>query len=304
MGEGRRTKGAADNNEASASACEAYATKKAADSFLNISPNSKMKMSCACCRYCGAVLNPAFYFCLRCATAYKAVELVSGWNAYKPVESERIRQKAPNVWPVFWSYACVVFIAGLLQFLLGDDENARLYSLITGTALMFVLTAYFEAIYWRSLVVQLKRFGLFSKAALLSYGLLPLFLIVNFVYHYVFIGSFTETTGIYEFFNEAGLGTTAQLILICVFPAITEEIAFRGLIQHWLQTAIVPQRALLLASALFAGIHLSVLSAPYLFAVGYLLGWVKWKTQSLYPSMLLHFVHNAAVIFVFPLLMS
>ena len=30
----------------------------------------------ATCRYCGAVLNPAYYFCLVCATPYKKVEWV------------------------------------------------------------------------------------------------------------------------------------------------------------------------------------------------------------------------------------
>ena len=272
--------------------------------FMNelTAQHSEMEVSLGRCNYCGAVLNPAFYFCLRCATAYKAIELVSGRNVYKPVESELIRQKAPNVWPVFWSYACVLFIVGFLHYVLHEHENARLYSLVTGTALMFVLTAYFEVVYWRSLVVQLKRFGLFSRPALLSYCLLAVLLIINYLYHYVFISSFAEMTDIQELFQEAGLGITAQLVLVCIFPAITEEIAFRGLIQHWLQTAILPWRALILSSALFAGIHLSVISAPYLFLLGFLLGWVKWKTGSLYPSMLLHFVHNAVAIFVFPYL--
>ena len=32
---------------------------------------------------------------------------------------------------------------------------------------------------------------------------------------------------------------------------------------------------------------------------GNLLGWVKWKTGSLYPSILLHFLHNLIVLEVF-----
>ena len=60
--------------------------------------------------------------------------------------------------------------------------------------------------------------------------------------------------------------------------------------------AIAPTRAIVLASALFMAMHLSVLSAPYLFALGLLLGWTKWKTGSLYPSMLVHFLHNLIVL--------
>jgi membrane protease YdiL (CAAX protease family) len=42
--------------------------------------------------------------------------------------------------------------------------------------------------------------------------------------------------------------------------------------------------------------HFSIISFPYLFCVGMLLGWTKLKTGSLYPSMLIHFLHNLAVI--------
>ena len=94
---------------------------------------------------------------------------------------------------------------------------------------------------------------------------------------------------------------TTLVTLFCIFPAITEEIAFRGLVQHWLVSAIAPMRALVIASALFMALHFSVLSAPYLFLVGMLLGWAKLKTGSLYPSMLIHFLHNFIVISFFHL---
>jgi membrane protease YdiL (CAAX protease family) len=55
------------------------------------------------------------------------------------------------------------------------------------------------------------------------------------------------------------------------------------------------------ASFLFAAMHFSIVSFPYLFLVGALLGWTKWKTGSLYPSMLIHFLHNFIVIETFPL---
>ena len=56
---------------------------------------------------------------------------------------------------------------------------------------------------------------------------------------------------------------------------------------------------MVVASALFAALHFSVLSFPYLFAVGMALGWVKWKTGSLYPPMLMHFLHNYVVVAYF-----
>lgn len=101
--------------------------------------NSHIEVSQGCCDYCGAVLSPAFYFCHICATPYKPIELIAGRVAYQPVESEQIRQKAPNVWPVFWSYAVVIFIMGIFSYILGDAQNARIYTLITGTVLFLSL---------------------------------------------------------------------------------------------------------------------------------------------------------------------
>lgn len=264
------------------------------------STHSHLDTSGQRCRYCGAVLSPAFYFCCVCASPYKPIECITGRVHYEPVESERIRQKAPNVWSVFWSYTVVLFITAIFYYILRDEDNSHFYALVFGSVLSFILTAYFEVKYWPSLVVQLKQFGLFHRAALLSFAALPLLLLLNYLYHYIFIGSLIGIENISPVFEEADCGAVAKCMLICVFPAITEEIAFRGLIQHWLQTAIRPWRALVLASALFTALHVSVVSAPYLFLLGIVLGWAKMKTGSLYPSMLLHFLHNAAVIFIFP----
>ena len=60
--------------------------------------------------------------------------------------------------------------------------------------------------------------------------------------------------------------------------------------------ALTPFKAMVLASALFVTLHFSILSAPYLFALAMLLGWTKYKTGSLYPAMLIHFLHNYVVL--------
>ena len=64
--------------------------------------------------------------------------------------------------------------------------------------------------------------------------------------------------------------------------------------------AVAPRTAITLSAGLFALMHFSVLSAPYLFLVGLLLGWARWRTGSLYPSMVAHFVHNLVVLETFP----
>ncbi|KKL19209.1 hypothetical protein LCGC14_2467800, partial [marine sediment metagenome] len=158
----------------------------------------------------------------------------------------------------------------------------------------------FGALHFPALRVQLKRLGFLHPAAWVGLLALAPLLGINYVYH----GWLTGLDGVADWnpvakLRGAGMGEPALIFLFCVCPAVLEEVAFRGLVQHWLQAAIRPAKALLLASGLFMALHFSIVSAPYLFAVGMLLGWTKWKTGSLYPAMAIHFIHNLVVLELF-----
>jgi len=256
------------------------------------------------CRYCGSQLNPMFYFCLRCATPFKSVDgVIPPHRPRKLTAEELVELKAPRVWTLFWSYLGVligVFVAGELLFTVDRPD----LKMLLADAAIFITTCVFATIYWRSLITQLKKFGFGHPVALLSLLLLIPTLLVGFAYSEMFIPRAVGETEIEDWLQElrnSGMTDAALIVSICLIPAVTEEIAFRGLVQHWLAVAIQPLHALVLASALFAALHFNVLGFPYLFGVGMLLGWAKWRTGSLYPSMALHFLHNFAVIMVFPL---
>ncbi len=254
------------------------------------------------CSYCGAVLYPSFYFCLQCATPYKSIETVlSPVYPSDLTESELIKKKAPKVWPVFWTYCVVIFISFLFYHFLFPGEDQFAYALIFGVCSIMITTIALEVIFWKSLAVQLKKFGFFRIEAWIGFVLLAGLLVVNYVY-FQFLHLLIDRESVYCDLSKAGLPAISLFLFLCLIPGIVEEIGFRGLVQHWLQIALKPWRAIFLASALFTALHLSVLGAPYIFLVGTLFGWVKWKTGSLYPSMVLHIVHNAVVLFIFPVL--
>lgn len=257
------------------------------------------------CSYCGAPLNFSFYFCLSCATPYKPLaNVISPYMPRQLTESELIKKKAPNVWRVFWTYCVVLCVVIIFSLCMGDDGAAKKYTMFFASACMVLTTVVFEFIYWPSLAVQLKRLGLFTKYALLALPILAVLLLLNFAWHSFVINLDPDIRSFSETLNEMNLGPVATIFVFCLIPGITEEIAYRGLIQHWLQTALSPWRAIVLASALFTAMHLSVVSAPYIFLLSLLLGWLKYKTGSLYPSMLIHILHNYAAITIFPLLDS
>ena len=88
------------------------------------------------------------------------------------------------------------------------------------------------------------------------------------------------------------------LFALAVTPAVIEELCFRGYLFSALGTVMSPWRVILLSSVLFGLFHVltgSVLLIERFFPttmMGVFLGWVAWKTGSVFPGMVLHAVHN------------
>jgi membrane protease YdiL (CAAX protease family) len=253
------------------------------------------------CLYCGHPLNQKFYFCASCATPYKQPDSVlTPIRQLRPSMGELVKAHAPKVSTLFWSYFAVIVGMGFILFSVAGGEQLGIHIILTDAALL-ITTVYFAVHYWPSLSQQFKRLGFDHWAAWVGLVLLVPLLALNYGYH-EWIASMLdieEGGGLVTQLREDGFSEGMLIFFIAVYPAIGEEIAFRGLLQHWLQVALRPMRAILLAGALFSAIHLNPVSAPILFLAGLLLGWVKWKTGSLYPSMLIHFLHNLAVVKLF-----
>lgn len=254
------------------------------------------------CLYCGAVLDREYYFCLRCATPYTDLSNVLPVVRPKPLtDGDLIERRAPHAMPMFWTYLSVIVFTGIGSAVAFGSEH-RLPQILLSEGAILATTGFFAARHWQSLAVQFGRLGLNQWPALVGVLALVPLVTINYFYHSWLARSVGQQPGqLFDQLRAEGLSHAGLIVIACVFPAIAEEIAFRGLLQHWLQVAIKPGRALLLASALFMVLHFSVVSAPYLLAVGLLLGWMKMKTGSLYPSMLVHFLHNFFVIELFRL---
>ena len=93
------------------------------------------------------------------------------------------------------------------------------------------------------------------------------------------------------------------ILVIAVVPAIGEELLFRGYLQqklgNWLRN---PHTAILITAFLFSAIHFHFQGMIPRFALGVLLGYLFYWSNSLWLPILAHFVNNAqAVIFSYPL---
>jgi membrane protease YdiL (CAAX protease family) len=95
---------------------------------------------------------------------------------------------------------------------------------------------------------------------------------------------------------EDGFGWMWVVALIAVEPGIFEELAFRGFILGRLEGLMKPRDAIIATSAVFAIIHIDYGMFPFLFLFGAYVGWLRWRSGSLYPGMLAHLLHNLLVV--------
>lgn len=83
--------------------------------------------------------------------------------------------------------------------------------------------------------------------------------------------------------------------VICLLPAVFEEVLFRGLIALDLSFSGIVRSALI-SAALFALYHFSPAKTLYQFVLGFVFALVALKSGSVIPGMILHFVNNLVVL--------
>jgi membrane protease YdiL (CAAX protease family) len=90
--------------------------------------------------------------------------------------------------------------------------------------------------------------------------------------------------------------TWVTLMLICVQPAIIEELFFRQMVLGVFRKALNMHLAVWLTAAMFAFAHLgNPIGMPYLFLAGGLFGYAR-VYGGLPLAMIMHFLHNFAVV--------
>lgn len=94
-------------------------------------------------------------------------------------------------------------------------------------------------------------------------------------------------------------------IAVGVVGPIAEEVVFRGAIlrkllefwdgkKHWIAIAV--------SALIFAAVHGNLAQGINAFIVGLLLGWMYWRTRSLIPGLIVHFITNTTSYVIFNLI--
>lgn len=198
-------------------------------------------------------------------------------------------------------YFIAIFLVALVFCLgyFGILKNDILTSFLIQVVVMFgIPLLMYSLLMKKNLKETFSDFG-FHK---ISTNVVLISILLGFVLY--FINSFVANA-FYSFISLLGyesLGTSTttfnystllkELVLSCVLPGFCEEFLHRGLMLHANKKHSNPRFCLIISSILFGLTHLNIRQFFYAAILGLLMGYVTLAANSIYPSIIIHFMNN------------
>ncbi len=239
------------------------------------------------CRTCGAPWESDWESCPHCAA-----RSVNSNDAQAIFQRERGDVRSATF--LYFSLLSVSVIS-LFVAIARQREFGVVGELVIETLMSIIVVAWC-AVGWRELLPLLRSPARPVWFILAILAAIPTFVIAHFAVAGLHKMFDVESLRYLDSYRQEGYGFRWAVLGMCVQPAIFEELAFRGTILGALQRVLESNEALFVSAAMFAILHLSVASIPHLFLLGFVLGWIRLRSGSILPGMLLHFTHNLLAI--------
>ena len=164
---------------------------------------------------------------------------------------------------------------------------------ITTTGIAMVLSGIamiWHLIHFKFVKFNMKSFGEISGKTI---GLSIPFIVAGMV----FINLCSEFMDLPDMMQETFRGMSRNvfgILSITIMAPLVEELLFRGAIQGYMhRKGMKPLHAILIASAIFGIVHMNPIQIPFAFAIGLIFGWLYYRTGSLVPGIVGHFINNS-----------
>lgn len=234
------------------------------------------------CAYCGTPISEEEYICPECGRATIPDE------------------EYPGSHEVFRMLVITFFSINLVACLLFNfwpPAAQGLTGLVIIDSFLFACALVFAYIMRRDIfpLLSWKSFRWWKLLVLIVVAIFSAVLInqgVKWINRFIF----ERELFYYASFKHLQHPKTAMLLLIAVLPALSEELAYRGIIQAGLLKIIHGRHAVVITALLFAIIHMSLISFFWLLPFALLLGWLRQREKTLWYGIVVHFFFNATTV--------
>lgn len=240
--------------------------------------------SAEACTYCAHEQPASFKFCANCGKRNSAIaeKEKKAENAYK----SNLNRLA--------TYAFIT-LGLLITSSLTDDTLEVLIGVTIVFAVVDVIFGVIQPSVWK--LIDISNVRLLPMVCIIGIGLCS-GIVVSFSMDHLNLLLFEETSGYMYLFYHLENPLWMAILFIAVFPAIFEELAFRGFVFNNLQVIGGEKSAVFGSAFIFALVHLSLLSFVWIIPFGVLLAYFRRKYSTLIYGMVGHFVHNTVTILI------
>lgn len=92
---------------------------------------------------------------------------------------------------------------------------------------------------------------------------------------------------------EMIMGSRMGYFVIGLLAPLVEELVFRGsILRELLRWKKNPWVGIVISAVMFSAIHMNPAQMPHAFLIGLLLGWMYYRTDSIVPGVVFHWVNN------------
>ncbi len=237
------------------------------------------------CEKCESQINENANFCPVCGHEKRSVK-------------NNIRIEINNIISVIGYY--FILLSLFLFYKHFDFFNDSIQSEILVDSIFIIITIIYSLLYGREVFKLLLKKPPLPKVVIL--------MVVVFCSSAVVVFFFSEwlnftlfESSIYYFDRYVKYTDNPWLVatlLVCVVPAIFEELAFRGFLFNKIEVLSGTQSAVIITSFLFAFLHVSIIGLFWLLPLGFLLAIIRSRYKTIIYGMVGHFCYNFTILYL------
>jgi membrane protease YdiL (CAAX protease family) len=233
-------------------------------------------------------------FCRKCGAAWQSL-----WTTCAVCDRQPSRENADltgekkdlSIQAALVLYFSLLVLCGI-NIVSGETMRDSFNAGFTIELLMSLLVLVWAVAQWRANLAGLLRIPSLAWFGLALGLSLATFTIGAWVINGIRFMFDLPVTKISTPFLQHGYGTGMIILCVAVQPAIIEELAFRGIILGGMLRILSTFEAVAVSALMFMTLHLSIARFPHTLALGLAAGFLRVRSKSILPCILLHFSHN------------
>lgn len=185
----------------------------------------------------------------------------------------------------------------LLHFLKFD--STYVISLITDLIFALIVVVFLALNFKNLKEALIPKISNYKLVVIVSLSLCILAFLVTHFANFLNKSVFDNNNSSYfEHYKDSPFPLLFCIISIAVFPALFEEIAFRGILFNELKKIMSVNSTIIITTVLFTILHFSFISFLWIFPIGLLFGYLRSKYDNLIYGIIGHFVYNSSIVLI------